>query len=47
MRRYSEPAVADAYCASRLGGDSGRVLGTLALPAAALAALADRARVKG
>jgi putative acyl-CoA dehydrogenase len=28
--RHAEPAVADAFCASRLGGDWGRVYGTLA-----------------
>jgi putative acyl-CoA dehydrogenase len=27
--RFSHPAVADAFCASRLGGDWGRVFGTL------------------
>jgi putative acyl-CoA dehydrogenase len=27
--RHSPPAVADAFCAARLGGDSGRVYGTL------------------
>jgi putative acyl-CoA dehydrogenase len=29
LLRYSPPAVADAFCASRLGGDWGAVLGTL------------------
>ena len=27
--RFGDPAVADAFCASRLGGDSGRAFGTL------------------
>ena len=27
--RYADPAVADAFCASRLGGDWGRAFGTL------------------
>jgi putative acyl-CoA dehydrogenase len=27
--RHSPPAVADAFCASRLGGEGGRVYGTL------------------
>ena len=27
--RYGDPAVADAFCASRLAGDSGRAFGTL------------------
>ena len=27
--RHGDPAVADAFCASRLGGDHGRALGTL------------------
>ena len=27
--RYSDPAVADAFCASRLGGDHGGAFGTL------------------
>ena len=27
--RYGDPAVADAFSASRLGGDSGRAFGTL------------------
>jgi putative acyl-CoA dehydrogenase len=27
--RYGDPAVADAFCASRLEGDSGRAFGTL------------------
>jgi putative acyl-CoA dehydrogenase len=27
--RFADPAVADAFCASRLGGDSGRAFGTL------------------
>jgi putative acyl-CoA dehydrogenase len=27
--RYGDPAVADAFCASRLGGDWGNAFGTL------------------
>ena len=27
--RYGDPAVADAFCASRLDGDAGRAFGTL------------------
>ena len=27
--RFGDPAVADAFCASRLGGDWGRAFGTL------------------
>jgi putative acyl-CoA dehydrogenase len=27
--RYGDPAVADAFCASRLGGDWGHAFGTL------------------
>jgi putative acyl-CoA dehydrogenase len=27
--RYGDPATADAFCASRLAGDSGRAFGTL------------------
>jgi putative acyl-CoA dehydrogenase len=27
--RHSPPAVADAFCAARLGGEGGRVFGTL------------------
>ena len=27
--RHGDPAVADAFCASRLGGDWGRAFGTL------------------
>ena len=33
--RYGHPAVADAFCASRLGGDWGAVLGTLPVGTAA------------
>lgn len=35
LLRHSPPAVADAFCASRLGGDWGAVLGTLPVGAAA------------
>ncbi|SFP79485.1 putative acyl-CoA dehydrogenase [Amycolatopsis arida] len=42
--RHGEPAVADAFCATRLGGDTGLVFGTL--PAGMdTAAIVDRARV--
>jgi putative acyl-CoA dehydrogenase len=36
--RYSVPAVADAFCASRLAGDGGRMFGSLpdGVPAAAI-----------
>lgn len=34
---YSTPAVADAFCASRLGGDHGRAYGTLSSAADARA----------
>jgi putative acyl-CoA dehydrogenase len=27
--RFGDPAVADAFCASRLGGEGGRAFGTL------------------
>jgi putative acyl-CoA dehydrogenase len=40
--RHSPPAVADAFCASRLDRDSGRVYGTLAAGVDA-AAIIDRA----
>jgi len=40
--RYAPPAVADAFCASRLDGDWGWVLGTLP-PGLDLAAIVDRA----
>jgi putative acyl-CoA dehydrogenase len=40
--RFAPPAVADAFCAARLGGEGGRVYGTL--PAGADAgAIVDRA----
>jgi putative acyl-CoA dehydrogenase len=29
MLRYGHPAVSDAFCASRLGGDQGLAFGTL------------------
>ncbi|TYP86512.1 acyl-CoA dehydrogenase family protein [Blastococcus xanthinilyticus] len=35
LLRYAPPAVADAFCASRLGSDAGTVLGTLPAGAAA------------
>jgi putative acyl-CoA dehydrogenase len=43
--RYSPPAVADAFCASRLGGDRGHAYGTLS-PTADTRAIVERARVK-
>jgi putative acyl-CoA dehydrogenase len=44
LLRYAPPAVADAFCASRLGGDGGAVLGTLP-PGTPLADLVERARI--
>jgi putative acyl-CoA dehydrogenase len=41
--RHAPPAVGDAFCASRLGGDWGRTLGTLP-PTVDIAALVTRAR---
>ncbi len=41
--RYGDPAVADAFCASRLGGDHGAAFGTLP-PGPDVAAIIDRAR---
>ena len=41
--RYAPPAVADAFCASRLGGDWGSGFGTLP-SSPALASLVERAR---
>ncbi|KOV10086.1 acyl-CoA dehydrogenase [Streptomyces sp. XY431] len=41
--RYGDPAVADAFCASRLGGDHGAAFGTLP-PGPDAAAIIDRAR---
>ncbi|MFD9125460.1 acyl-CoA dehydrogenase family protein [Kitasatospora sp. NPDC059571] len=40
--RHGDPAVADAFCASRLGGDHGAAFGTLP-PGADTAAILDRA----
>ncbi|MBV9809834.1 MAG: acyl-CoA dehydrogenase family protein [Solirubrobacterales bacterium] len=40
--RFSPPAVADAFCAGRLGGDGGRVYGTLP-PGVDAGAIVDRA----
>jgi putative acyl-CoA dehydrogenase len=40
--RHSTPAVADAFCASRLGGNGGRVYGTLP-PGVAAQEIIDRA----
>ena len=43
--RHGHPAVADAFCASRLGGDWGRALGTL--PSGVdFTAIIERARPK-
>ncbi|MFJ9843020.1 acyl-CoA dehydrogenase family protein [Kitasatospora sp. NPDC101155] len=41
--RYGDPAVADAFCATRLGGDHGAAFGTLP-PGVDTAAIIDRAR---
>ena len=41
--RYAPPEVADAFCASRLGGDSGAAFGTLP-PTLDLASVVERAR---
>jgi putative acyl-CoA dehydrogenase len=41
--RHAPPAVADAFCASRLGGDAGRAFGTLP-PAIDARVIVDRAR---
>ena len=41
--RHGDPDVAEAFCASRLGGDGGRVFGTLP-PGPRLAAIIDRHR---
>ncbi|MGW7336012.1 acyl-CoA dehydrogenase family protein [Streptomyces sp. NPDC054808] len=41
--RYAPPEVADAFCASRLGGDGGAAFGTLP-PTLDLAAVVERAR---
>ena len=43
--RFGHPAVADAFCASRLGGDSGRAFGTLP-PGLDVGTIVDRARPK-
>jgi putative acyl-CoA dehydrogenase len=43
--RYSHPAVADAFCASRLGGDWGHAFGTLP-PGTDTGPILDRARPK-
>jgi putative acyl-CoA dehydrogenase len=43
--RFGHPAVADAFCASRLAGDEGLALGTLP-PGADTGALVERARPK-
>jgi putative acyl-CoA dehydrogenase len=43
--RFGHPAVADAFCASRLGGDGGRAFGTL--PSGLdVGTIVDRARPK-
>jgi putative acyl-CoA dehydrogenase len=44
LLRYAPAPVADAFCATRLGGDWGAVLGTLP-PTGALNALVERARI--
>ncbi|MFJ5553292.1 isovaleryl-CoA dehydrogenase [Streptomyces sp. NPDC093225] len=43
LHRYAPPAVADAFCASRLGGDHGGAFGTLP-PGVDTEAILDRAR---
>ena len=43
--RYADPAVADAFCASRLDGDWGRAFGTLP-PGVDAAAIIERHRPK-
>jgi putative acyl-CoA dehydrogenase len=43
--RFGHPAVADAFCASRLGGDGGRAFGTLP-PGLDVGTIVDRARPK-
>jgi len=43
--RYSPPAVADAFCASRLGGDWGHAFGTLP-PTADTQAIIERSAPK-
>ncbi|MEU7550952.1 acyl-CoA dehydrogenase family protein [Streptomyces sp. NPDC044571] len=44
--RWAPPAVADAFCASRLGGDGGAAFGTLP-HSLDLAAVVERARIAG
>jgi putative acyl-CoA dehydrogenase len=44
LLRFSPAAVADAFCATRLGGDWGAVLGTLP-PSAQVAAVVERSRI--
>jgi putative acyl-CoA dehydrogenase len=44
LLRHAPPAVADAFCASRLGGDWGAVLGTLPTKTAT-AEIISRARI--
>ncbi len=44
--RYSTPAVADAFCATRLAGDWGQAFGTLPR-GLDTQAIVDRARVGG
>jgi len=41
--RYGDPAIADAFCASRLGGDWGHSLGTLP-PGTKFASIVERHR---
>jgi putative acyl-CoA dehydrogenase len=45
MRRYADGAAAEAFCEARLDPGSGRAFGTLAVDAAGLAALVERARL--
>lgn len=46
MRRFSDPAAAQTFCASRLDGQGGRALGALDLDAGELAQLVERARLR-
>jgi hypothetical protein len=45
MKRYADDGAAEAFCASRLGMEPARQLGTLELDAAGLGALVERARL--
>ena len=45
--RYAPPEVADAFCASRLGGDWGAAFGTLPHTPATWRSVVERARAGG